>query len=55
MDLVEQDAYLQCMNDEACAFEDDWNDIYQDMIQFYYLDYEDKNENERLDVQTNID
>ena len=29
MDLVEQDAYLKCMDDDSCAFDDDWNHIFK--------------------------
>ena len=44
MDLAEQDAYLLCMDDNACAFEDDWDYIFEEMVLFYHLDYESKSE-----------
>lgn len=55
MDLIEKDAYFECMDDEACKFEDDWDEIYEDMIHFYYLGYDEKSENERLDVEKRIE
>jgi hypothetical protein len=32
MDLVEQDAYLKCMDDDECAFDENWDKIFEDMI-----------------------
>ena len=42
------------MDDDSCAFDDDWNHIFEDMIQFYQLTYESESENENLDIEETI-